>query len=365
VAIKDSVNAVTEESSLLVSKTSDKERSSRVAAQLVEEASDETAVTSSPRRVTFSSITVPMNGGGNDGQRQQLISTVSTSLRVDSNREPEAEASLVEDLIRAASRNSSRPASRAASAAESRPESRAESRAGSRAGKTARKAFGVDPDSIEEPDRDSPVLTPRARRLEKERRVASLGLSPPKHLHTTQEVSGQCKIENRSAVTSGMTGDKYIVTSLQRFDQIAVKKSKQEKVSKLLARQKRKAERLARKKYRGFGQPTPAAAVEGDKVSVKKEEEKLEKREQMRKLKLSAARHSHLTQEESDLIASLLLDAETAVLQSNLVAAEEPQKTAVPVPVSATQNLILDFEESHTLSESQAHTDEQDFLCGL
>jgi hypothetical protein len=293
---------------------------------------------------------------GSSGQRDH-ISTVTTTLRVESRSEPEAEAGLLEDMIRAASRNSSRPASAAAdSRPESRLDSRAESRAGSRAGKMSRKAFGVDPDSIEEPDRDSPVLTPRARRLEKERRAASLGLSPPKHL-PAREISNQTDYHPAMAASNppSAPSDKYIVTSLQSFDQIAVKKSKQEKVSKLLARQKRKAEKLARKKYRGFGQP---ATTEGDKITVKKEV----KQERMRQLKLSAARHSHLTQEESDLIASLLLDAESAVLQSHVpVAEDKPQKAAV----SSTENLILDFEESQTLSESQAHTEEPDFLYGL
>ena len=323
----------------------------------------DTAASASPRRVTFTNDT-PVQAWSS--------SAATTSVKIDVRREAEVEADLVEDMIRAASRNSSRPTSRtevgAPGAADSRPgsrvDSRADSRAGSRAGKMTRKAFGVDPDTIEEPDRDSPVLTPRARRLEKERRVASLGLSAPKIL-PAQVVSDESMTQTRlsspmpggaSSTVTSSAKDKYIVTSLQSFDQIAVKKSKQEKVSKLLARQKRKAEKLEKRKYRGFGQ---TAAAESDEESDRKM--KAEKQERIRKLKLSAARSSHLTQEESDLIASLLQDAESAVLQVQSQKTQEETKTE-----TVDQTYLLEFNESQTLYASHdAYLEEQDFLSGL
>ena len=88
---------------------------------------------------------------------------------------------------------------------------------------------------------------------------------------------------------------------------------------------------------------------------------KAEKQERIRKLKLSAARSSHLTQEESDLIASLLQDAESAVLQVQSQKTQEETKTE-----TVDQTYLLEFNESQTLYASQdAYLEEQDFLSGL
>jgi hypothetical protein len=321
-----------------------------------------------PATLPAATVTAADSGGA-----QMNNAAITAGVRIDVRREAKDEADLVNDMIRAVSRNSSRPGSRVeVAAADSRPGSRTESRAGSRSGsRLNRKAFGVDPDTIEEPDRDSPVLTPRARHLEKERRESSLGLSPPKFLPVSvapapndaaaaAPPSSPLRPASPKALEASSTRTSYRVTSLTSFDQIKVKKSKQEKVSKLLARQKRKAERLERKKYRGFGQAA-AAADEGTEAPDRKRKEKAER---MHKLKMSAARNSHITAAETELIASLLRDAENAVRQqSSDVTAAQPGTSRGPEPDTGAANFIMDFEESQTLSASQAHREEeQDFL---
>ena len=235
---------------------------------------------------------------------------------------------------RPASQAGSRPGSQAASRPGSQAGSRPDSQAGSRPVSRNRKQFGVSLESISEPVCDSPVLTPRRRQLEKLPRA----LTPKSPVGVRPIPEKTVQIVTTSGTASGskllQVGESYsslpLATTLNNFDKMSVRKNK--KVQKVLEKQKRKAERYEKKKLLGFGQ----------KKDVPDEKVKEKARPHVKK--------AQVTKEESDLLASLLQDAEKAVLESKeSVGSKRDNIVEAPRKEVRDTNLIANFEEAASL----------------
>ena len=231
----------------------------------------------------------------------------------------------VDEMVRSLSQ-CSRPGS-----ANDRPQSQTDSRPGSRPGSRSdrpgsrllnksRKHFGFTIDSIEEPDRDSPVLTPRLRHQEMSNR-SPRSKSPliPKTV---------IKVAHK---TPSLAPPPPVVpaVSLDKFKQINIRKSKQKKVHKILEKQKRKAEKNTKKKLLGFGQR---------KDEAEKPIPRTESKHHLKK--------AQVTEEERDLIAQLLQVGEQAVKETVVVLDPEPA-------VRSTVGSILDFEEANGMADTE------------
>ena len=235
---------------------------------------------------------------------------------------------------RPASQAGSRPGSQAASRPGSQAGSRPDSQAGSRPVSRNRKQFGVSLESISEPVCDSPVLTPRRRQLEKLPRA----LTPKSPVGVRPIPEKTVQIVTTSGTASGskllQVGESYsslpLATTLNNFDKMSVRKNK--KVQKVLEKQKRKAERYEKKKLLGFGQ----------KKDVPDEKVKEKARPHVKK--------AQVTKEESDLLASLLQDAEKAVLESKeSMGSKRDNIVEAPRKEVRDTNLIANFEEAASL----------------
>ena len=210
-----------------------------------------------------------------------------------------------------------RPPSQSDSRPGSRPGSRSD-RPGSRLLNKSRIHFGSKIDCIDEPDRDSPVLTPRLRHQERLNR--SPGAKSPLIPKTVPEVP---KTPPLLPAPSSQPLPSVPAVSLDSFKQINIRKSKQKKVHKILEKQKRKAEKNTKKKLLGFGQK---------KDEVEKQNPKTETKPHLKK--------AQVTDEERDLIAQLLQVGEMAVKETSSKLDSEPVAKTTVAP-------ILDFEEAH------------------
>ena len=199
-----------------------------------------------------------------------------------------------EDLLRAA-------VSRPSSQADSRPSSQ-----NSRPGSALPAKVAKQLERVASPDRDSPVITPRHRRLEKEERErASIDGQ-----HVVRPDSRQASSSRSPARATGGPCDNYLKRNQKQvevqkaidagmFDQVSVRGKNSEKVRrKLLEKIKKKAIKNSKgeqKKYKGFGEKK---AEKEDKA--KKREEKEARRASMKNKKAA------VTDNEAALIAELL-----------------------------------------------------------
>ena len=199
-----------------------------------------------------------------------------------------------EDLLRAA-------ISRPSSQADSRPSSQ-----NSRPGSALPAKVAKQLERVASPDRDSPVIAPRNRRLEKEERErASIDGQ-----HVVRPDSRQASCSKSPARATGGPCDNYLKRNQKQvevqkaieagnmFDQVNVRSKNAEKVRKQLEKIKKKAIKNSKgdqKKYKGFGEKK---APKEDKA--KKREEKEARRASM-KIKKAV-----VTSNEAALIAELL-----------------------------------------------------------
>ena len=191
----------------------------------------------------------------------------------------------------------------------SRPFSQADSRPSSqnsRPGSALPAKVAKQLERVASPDRDSPVITPRHRRLEKEERErASIDGQ-----HVVRPDSRQASCSRSPARATGGPCDNYLKRNQKQvevqkaidagmFDQVSVRGKNSEKVRrKLLEKIKKKAIKNSKgeqKKYKGFGEKK---AEKEDKA--KKREEKEARRASMKNKKAA------VTDNEAALIAELL-----------------------------------------------------------
>ena len=199
-----------------------------------------------------------------------------------------------EDVLRAA-------ISRPSSQADSRPSSQ-----NSRPGSALPAKVAKQLERMASPDRDSPVMAPRHRRLEKEERDrASIDGQ-----HVARPESRQASSSRSPARAAGVPCDNYLKKNQKQvevqkaidagdmFDQVSVRGGKSEKVRKLLEKLKKKAIKNSKgeqKKYKGFGEKK---AEKEDKM--KKREEKEARKANM------IIKKAAVTRDEAALIAELL-----------------------------------------------------------
>ena len=201
-----------------------------------------------------------------------------------------------EDLLRAAI---SRPSSQAS---DSRPSSQ-----NSRPGSALPAKVAKQLERLSSPERDSPVMTPRHRRLEKEERDrASIDGQ-----YVARPESRQTSASSRSpARATAVPCDNYLKKNQKKvevqkaidagdmFDQVSVRGGKSEKVLKHLEKLKKKAIKNSKgeqKKYKGFG----------EKKAEREDKEKKRKEKEARKANMKVKK-AEVTSIEAALIAELL-----------------------------------------------------------
>ena len=252
------------------------------------------------------------------------------------------------EMARSLSRAESR-SSRPGSQTEVRPGSE-NSRPGSRLINKSRKHFGFTIDSISDPERDSPVLTPRRRHQEKT--AKSVGAKSPIGVKPIPEKSSQVVASLSDNVNSIPASALPLATALNNFEQMNVRKSKVKKINKLLEKQKKKAEKHEKKKLLGYGQKKI--------TSTEKSSEKVK----------SQIKKAQVTREESELLASLLKDAEKAVVESksedSAVVGGLDGTSKEHVGVSKdSNNMISEFEEAQGMADTQVHQDFDQILSSF
>jgi len=244
-----------------------------------------------------------------------------------------------EDLLRAA-------VSRPSSQADSRPSSQ-----NSRPGSALPAKVAKQLERVASPDRDSPVIAPRNRRLEKEERErASIDGQ-----HVVRPDSRQASCSKSPARATGGPCDNYLKRNQKQvevqkaieagnmFDQVNVRSKNAEKVRKQLEKIKKKAIKNSKgdqKKYKGFGEKK---APKEDKA--KKREEKEARRASM-KIKKAV-----VTSNEAALIAELLQTGETAVAESRQASQEEEAEEERERQRAA---LLIARQEAATVEEFEA-----------
>ena len=104
--------------------------------------------------------------------------------------------------------------------------------------------------------------------------------------------------------------------------------------------QKKKAEKMTKKKYHGFGE---TKQVEDADQRKKKEEKELKKKEIIKKAQVS--------KNEQDLISELLKIGDSAVAESLKTTAAPAAAPVKPVPTVHSVAAIAQFEECEALGE--------------
>jgi len=230
----------------------------------------------------------------------------------------------VEEMIRCASRNS-RPGSQASS----RPNSQM-----SRPGSALPKKVAKQLENLGSPERDSPVLAPRQRHAEaKEKEKLSVStprMATPVPPKSSLINANYLKKEEKSAMNTNSSMNKF-----GTFDMAFTRKKQSEKIKKLLQKQKKKAEKLSDKKYKGFGnkegQGQPSSHVHKETPEKKKQ---------------IVVKKAQVSKTEADLMKELLKIAETAVAEA------KKQENVKSDLTKISESTLRDFEQSKTLEDS-------------
>ena len=178
-------------------------------------------------------------------------------------------------------------------------------------------------DGIEPPQADSPVLGTRHRRSREE-------AAEKMRAEATEEPGKSAAERLPATIDKSVPRPKRAVSPSAVFEKVAVRKGGEEKVRKLLEKQKKRAERLEKKKYRGFGETSKPKEkkIKAKKVELAKESENE-----------ASKKRSHVSEEEKNLFKELMKMAED--FEKN-VSSDQGTKA-----VGARE--IIDFEESQTL----------------
>ena len=126
------------------------------------------------------------------------------------------------------------------------------------------------------------------------------------------------------------------------FDQAFTRKKQSEKIKKLLEKQKKKAEKLSIKKYKGFGEK-----VNPEEELIKKNEKKEQKKKDI------ILKKAQVSKSEVDLMKELLKIGEMAVAEAKSKPLEnELDGTEKTTNISTDASAIQEFEEFQTLGDS-------------
>ena len=209
-----------------------------------------------------------------------------------------------EDLLRAAI---SRPSSQASDSRPCSQNSRPCSQ-NSRPGSALPAKVAKQLERLSSPERDSPVMTPRHRRLEKEERDrASID---GQHVARPESRQASASSTRSPARATAVPCDNYLKKNQKKvevqkaidagdmFDQVSVRGGKSEKVLKQLEKLKKRAIKNSKgeqKKYKGFG----------EKKAEKEDKEKKRKEKEARKANMKVKKAA-VTSIEAALIAELL-----------------------------------------------------------
>lgn len=237
----------------------------------------------------------------------------------------EVEKEDLDAMIRSASRLDSRPDSQA----DKRTDSRLSRPSSALPSKVARQL-----EDLGSPERDSPVLTPRQRQKEKKE------LKFVKQEKLT--ASSTPAINDNYLRKPVIDDDEALNESFGSFTQAYSRKKQSEKVRKLLEKQRRKAERISNKKYKGFGE-------DSDKPTDKEQRKKERAEKKIKKAQVS--------KQEADIIKELMSIGEAAVAESKVCKVEEE-------PLASTSSCQPECPDPQVLEElAQLQTIEQDRLA--
>jgi len=285
-----------------------------------------------PEKTSEHNFTEPDSSSEDEVHRTGKNKRGHKLTRTGSRADDQAVHSQIDEMIRCASRNS-RPGSQASS----RPSSQM-----SRPGSTLPKKVAKQLDNIGSPERDSPVLAPRQRHKEARRKETgitnltsrkSTPIPPKSPINSTLINENYLrKVESNAASTNNLP-DK-----IGNFDQAYTRKKQSIKIQKLLEKQKKKAEKISNKKYKGFGEK-----VNPEEESLKKKEEKEQKKRD------NIVKKAQVSKTEIDLMKELLKIGETAVAEAKSKPLERIKSVQEKTP---TDNLIEEFEEIQTLDDS-------------
>ena len=305
----------------------------------------DTEMTNSEKSITAAAITTSqinsMRPGSRTSSKNPVYSPVTSPNIIERALSALSERSSSQSSNRPDSQlgeNSSRPGSRNTS--QDRPKSRNK--------KIDGKSVGV----IEDSEVDAPVFTPRRRQEER-------NISRPPSQADIDNYEAAAELESAKKKPDDSV-TKVASTDINKFDQKYIRTSKKARVEKMLAKQKRKAEKNEKKKLLGFGQ--------------KKEDVNLD--ELKKPNKPSNIKKAQVSKEESDLVMSLLFEAEMAVSSqknssqqvassSRMAASSSTNIVSTPMASTSTKE-IMQFEEYNCIvNETETNTDIDDLLNTL
>ena len=280
----------------------------------------------------------------------------------------EASQEEIEEMIRCVSRGGSRPTSQ-----NSRPGSQL-----SRPGSALPKKVAKKLESLGSPERDSPVLAPRQRQKEIKEREAEAArkqmFSPKPSTPAPSKSPIRSQVQHQHVVNDNYLKRKELNLSMEKdksigsFEMAYARKKQSDKIKKLIEKQKRKAEKMDKKKYQGFGDKKQEE--DGDEEA--KEQKKEQRQKMKQKKKDQVLKKAQVSQAESDLMKELLKIGESALFDSAQPSTnnQEVVTTIDDTDVQhqeSNQNVaaIKDFEESQTIDDSQNLSEELDKLFEL
>ena len=306
----------------------------------------DTELTNSEKSITATAVTTSqinsLRTGSKAASKNQNYSPIRSPIIIERALSALSERSSSQSSNRPDSQlgeNSSRPGSRNTS--QDRPISR------------NKKIYGESVGVIEDSEVDAPVFAPRRRQEEK-------NISRPPSQADINNYEAAAELESAKTKEDDSV-TKVAPTDINKFEQYKIRTSKKARVKKMLEKQKRKAEKNEKKKLLGFGQ--------------KKEDINLD--ELKNQNKPSNIKKAQVSKEESDLVMSLLIEAEMAVssqknssqqvTSSSIMAASSSTNNIVTSQMASTRSKeIRQFEEfNRIVNETETHTDIDDLLNTL